>query len=199
MANATSRDDGMRPNWWRIAMWSAVGAIAVLPVIAAQVADDMDWTLFDFVFFGALAAAAGVAIEAASRVMRNLAYLAGTGVAAVTAALLIIVTGAVGIIGSEDHDGNLMYGAVLAAAGVGAAVARFRPQGMARAMVAAASVQALIAVIAIIGGMGDAEDGAWPLDILGVTAIFVALWLASAWLFEAAYRQQTETPAAAAH
>jgi hypothetical protein len=38
--------------------------------------------------------------------------------------------------------------------------------------------------------MGDNTDDRWWLDIVGVTAIFVALWLASAWLFEKAASAQ---------
>ena len=63
---------------------------------------------------------------------------------------------AVGIIGTEDNPANLMYGGVLAVGIVGAIIARFQPHGMARALVATALAQALVAVIALIAGLGFA-------------------------------------------
>jgi hypothetical protein len=53
-------------------------------------------------------------------------------------------------------------------------VARFRPQAMARAMLATAIAQLLVAVIACLAGYGEAFT---------LTALFVALWLVSARLF----------------
>ena len=44
-------------------------------------------------------------------------------------------------------------------------------------------------MIALIGGLGSSTDPEWALDILGVTALFTALWLMSAWLFWKAARQ----------
>jgi hypothetical protein len=55
---------------------------------------------------------------------------------------------------------------------------------MARTLVATALAQALVAVIAVIAGMG--RPASPPLEILGVTALFAALWLVSAWLFRKA-------------
>jgi len=77
-----------------------------------------------------------------------------------------------------------MFGGVLVVGLVGAVVARFRPQGMARALVATALAQAAVAVIAAVAGMGY---------IFVATAFFGALWLASAWLF----RRASPEPAAA--
>jgi hypothetical protein len=81
-----------------------------------------------------------------------------------------------------------MYGGVLLVGLIGAVVARFRPAGMARAMIATALAQAFVAAIAVAGGMGSSSDPQWPLDILGVTALFAVLWGASAWLFSNAAR-----------
>jgi hypothetical protein len=72
---------------------------------------------------------------------------------------------------------------------IGAVIARFRPAGMARAMSATALAQALVAVIALSAGWGAAAP-IWPIDILGATGFFAALWLASAWLFGKAAQKQ---------
>jgi hypothetical protein len=88
----------------------------------------------------------------------------------------------VGIIGSEENPANLMFAGVLAVGVIGACIARFRSQGMAHALIATALAQALVAVIALIAGLGEP-----PLWLL--TAFYVALWLTSAGLFRKAARQ----------
>ena len=85
------------------------------------------------------------------------------------------------------YNANLMFGGVLAIGIVGAVICRFRPIGLARAMVATAVAQALVPVIAIIAGLGS-NGPKWPMDILILTAFFVAMWLASASLFRRAAR-----------
>jgi hypothetical protein len=94
---------------------------------------------------------------------------------------------AVGIIGNEDNPANLMYGGVLAVGIIGAVIARFQPHGMARALVATALAQALVAVIALIAGLGYT---------LILTGFFVALWLTSARLFRKAAQEQVFAGAA---
>jgi len=80
-----------------------------------------------------------------------------------------------------------MYDGVLAVGIIGAIIARFQPHGMARALVATALAQALVAVIALIAGLGHT---------LILTGSFVALWLTSARLFRKAARELTPPGAA---
>ncbi len=99
------------------------------------------------------------------------------------------MNGAVGIIGDESNDANMMYFGVLAVGAIGAIVARFQPGGMVRALYVTAFAQVAVAVIALIAGLGSTAP-VWPNDILVITGFFVALWLLSAWLFRNAARQQ---------
>ena len=78
---------------------------------------------------------------------------------------------------------------------IGAVIARFQPHGMARALVATALAQALVAVIALIAGLGSTGAN-WPRVIVVLTGFFAALWLGSAWLFRKAAREQTSAGAA---
>jgi hypothetical protein len=78
------------------------------------------------------------------------AYRAAVGVALAAAFILVWLSLGIGVIGADGDRANLMYLGVLAVGIVGALVARFRPQGMARALVATALAQALVAVIALI-------------------------------------------------
>lgn len=149
----------------------------------------MNWDIFDFLIFGAMVLGVVVIYRLAARHAANRVYRIAIGVTLATAFILSWANGAVGIIGDEGNDANLMYIGVLAVGALGAAMVRFQPAGMARALYATAFAQVAVAVIALIAGLGSAAP-AWPNDILLLTAFFVALWLLSAWLFRAAARQQ---------
>ena len=124
----------------------------------------------------------------------NTAYRFAVGVALAAAFILVWLNLAVGVLGTEDDLANLMYIGVLGVGIIGAIIARFQPDGMARAMVATALAQALVAAIALIAGMQSPVSPAT--EILGLTGFFVALWLISAWLFRKAAREQTPAGAA---
>jgi hypothetical protein len=155
-----------------------------------QFTDEVVWDETDFALAGALIVAVGVTYELAVRMTRNKAYRAAVGVALAAAFFLIWLNLAVGIIGTEDHPANLMYGGVLVVGIVGAIIARFQPDGMARVFSATAVTQGLVAVIALNAGLGS-TDPTWPLDISGLTGLFAALWLVSAGLFRKAAPEQT--------
>jgi hypothetical protein len=154
-----------------------------------QVTDDVVWNAADFACAGALVVGVGVTYELAARMTGNSAYRAAVGVALAAAFILVWLNGAVGIIGNEANPANFMYGGVLAVGIIGAAIARFQPHGMARALVATALAQALVAVIAIVRRLGFPASG--PLELLALNGFFVALWLISAWLFRKAAQEQT--------
>ncbi len=189
MTGNTENGGRRRRNRWRIAAWAAAALIMLLPLFAMQVTDQVVWDVTDFAVLGALLVGAGVTYELAARKTGNTAYRSAVGVALAAAFILVWVNGAVGIIGTEHDDANLMYGGVLAVGIIGAIIARFRPHGMARALFATALAQVLVAVIALIAGFGSTGP-TWPLDILVSTGFFAALWLLSAWLFRKAAREQ---------
>lgn len=178
---------GQRVSRLRIAAWTAAALILLVPLIAMQFTDEVDWDVADFAIFGALMASVGVAFELAVRKTGNAAYKTGVGVALAAAFLLVWVNGAVGIIGNESNDANLMYYGVLTVGLIGALMARFEPQGMARAMIATAVAQGLVFVIALVAGWGFTGP---------ITLFFVAFWLVSARLFQNAARAESERGAA---
>jgi hypothetical protein len=171
----------------------AAGLILLLPLVAMQFTDEVVWSGADFFFAGVLLVGTGLMYELAARKAPNIAYRAGVAAALAAAFILIWLTGAVGIIGSEENDANLMYFGVLAVGIIGAIIARVRPHGLAVAMLATALAQVVVAVIALIGGLG-ATGPRWPWDVVGLTGIFVALWLVSGWLFRRAALQLPPTP-----
>ncbi len=175
---------------YRFAVGVALAAafILLLPLLAMQITDEVVWDLADFAVAGALLVGTGLTYVLVARKAGNIAYRAAVGVALAAALLLVWINLAVGVIGTEDDLANLMYVGVLAVGIIGAIIARFRPHGMARALFATALAQALVAVIALIFGLGSPWSP--PAEILALNGFFVALFVVSAWLFRNAARQQ---------
>ena len=146
--------------------------------------------ILEFLLLGAIAAGCVYAfILLNRRLPHGTAYKYAVAVALAAAFLLFWVNGAVGIIGSENNDANMMYFGVIAVGVAGAAIARFQPRGMAHAMFATAAAMVLVATLALSTGMG-VDGPIWPRDIVFITAFFAALWVGSALLFKHAARQQ---------
>ena len=172
-------------NLGSIVLWGGAATLLCIPAIAMQFTNEVNWTASDFLTVAVLLGTVGGAYEFLARRSTGFAYRAGAGIALFTALFLIWVNLAVGIIGSENNDANMMYAGVLATAVGGSMLARFRADGMMRAMLATAAAQVLVAAIAHAFQLGTDGD-AWPRDVIGVTAIVTTMWLASAALFSRA-------------
>ena len=159
-------------------IWTAVVAsLLLVPLVAMQFTDEVNWQPTDFAIMGGALMALGLAYElVAARSTRTL-YRGALAVGLVGHFLLFWVNAAVGLIGNEENPANLMYVGVLFVALVGAFVARFRPSGMARALIATAVAQMAVAVIAWAAGLGFT---------LLLNGFFAALWMGSALLFRRA-------------
>lgn len=164
-----------------------VALILSVPLLAMQLTGEVNWSPFDFVFAGAVLLGPALLYQLAARRASGPAYRAGVGVALLSTVLIVWITGAVGIIGSETNPANTMYFGVLAVALVGSLMARFRPRGMAIAMYASATAIILVGGIALIGGMAAPEGR--PIEVVGATLIFAALFSGSAFLFQNAGRE----------
>lgn len=178
-----SKSGGGRHHW-RIAVWAAIALILLLPLLAMQFTDQVVWDVADFVFAGVLLFGVGLTYELVTRMTAHIAYRAAIGVALAAAFMLVWLSLGVGIIGKDGDPANLMYFGVLAVGITGAFIARFQPRGMARALLATALAQAVVAAIALILGLGLPWSG--PAEILGLNGVFVALFAGSAWLFRRA-------------
>jgi len=159
-----------------------VGLILLVPLIAMQFSDEVAWTPFDLTVAGGLLFGTGLAYELISRKTSTIEYQVAVGITLAAALLLIWINLAVGIIGSEENPANMMYVGVLAVLVIGTLIALLRPRGMARALFATALTHATVTVIALIITPWDLE----ALKTLVLNVSFVALWVASAWLFRRA-------------
>ena len=178
----TAENRGWGSSPWRIAGWGVLVALLLAPAVAMRFTSEVAWDETDFILMGALLGSVGLGFEFLMRRSGSLAWRAGAGLAIVLAFLTVWVNLAVGMIGTEDNPANLMFAGVLATALAGAILARLRPAGMAWAMVAAATAQALVGAVALGNGLGVGDPN-WPMDVIGVTGLFCTMWLMAAGLF----------------
>lgn len=173
----------------RIAGWGGAITLLILPLIAMQFTDEVDWTPGDFLAAALLLGATGVSMEAFFRKSPNWIYRVAGGIAAGSGLLLVWSVLAVGIIGAESDPVNLLFAAVFAVLVGGAVIVRLEADGMARTLIAAAVVQAIIAGIALAVGYG-AQTGQALIEVLGANGVFILAFLLSAGLFRIAARAQ---------
>lgn len=182
--------DEMRSRSTYRALFIVVLATALLllvPAFAMRFTREVTWTAFDFAVAAVLLSGTGftfVLVTAAAA--RMTVYRIALAVALGSALFLVWAILAVGIIGDSGDAADLMYIAVLAVGVTGAAMARLEPRGMARVLVVMAATQATVAAVALLGGMVPAYNTAY--EVLGLNAIFAALFVAAAGLFRAAAR-----------
>ena len=174
----------MQKSIVRVALVTA--CILLIPLIGNLFFAGWHWNLFDFVVCGGLVFGTGLAYELVKKKVGTIWYRLAVGVALTAAFLLVWVNGAVQIIG-DNNPANLMFFVVPLVGLIGAAVARLRPHGMARALFATALAQALVPVIALM--VWTPETNSWSPGVLKVfvlNAFFVLLFVASAFLFRRA-------------
>ena len=179
---------GISKSIARVAVATAM--ILMVPLVAMQFTQEVAWSPLDFVVAGALLFGAGLAYVLVSRQASHVTYRVAVGIAIAAGLLLIWVNLAVGIIGAEDNPANLMYAGVLLVAAAGALIARFRPLGMAIALLVTGLAQLLVAVIVLVGDVGAPE--AQRLPLLMANGFFFTLFAASGLLFWHAARSAME-------
>jgi hypothetical protein len=175
----------------RLMVWAIVIALLLLIPLALTLlgsgvdGEGVHWTPFDFIVMGGLLFGIGLAYELLARRSEKTVYRVAFGVGLVAAFLLCWVNGAVGIIGNEGNPANLMYGAVFVVGVVGSLMARFKSRGMARTLFAAALVQMLVPVIALL--IWPPRVTSWgAAGVFGafvLNAFFAMLFVGSALLF----------------
>jgi len=171
----------------RLIVWAVVVALILLvPLVAMQFTEEVDWDPFDFVLMGAVMFGIGLAYELIARRSEKTVYRVAFGVGLAGAFLLFWVNGAVGIIGNEGQPANLMYGAVFAVGLVGSIMARFKSRGMARTLFAAALVQFLVPIITLIVWPQVSWGGTGIVGVFVLNAFFAMLFVVSAMLFRRA-------------
>ena len=119
----------------------------------------------------------------------RISYRIGVAVALAAGFLQVWANLAVGIVGSADNAQNQGFFGVVVAAFACAFVAKLRPDGMARAMMATAGIQAILGLMIATAPITARVEPMGPAGVLTVSGFFLALWLISAALFHHSARQ----------
>lgn len=162
----------------------ALGTVLLLivPLVAMQFSDEVDWSIIDVIIAGALLFGTGTLFVLVMRAPENIIYKCAMVLTIGTTFLLIWANLAVGLIGSGPNPGNLMYIGVLAVLIVGIYLSRFKAAGLERAMFATALALALVAAIALLAGMDNYPQSS-VIEILGVNLFFISPYVLSGLLF----------------
>lgn len=158
--------------------------VLVVPLVAMQFTDEVDWSVGDFIVATLLIMGSGLIIDFVSGRSRNAAFRLGVVMAVGTGLLLIWVNLAVGLIGDEDNPANLMYSTVILIGLVGGTASGFKPRGMAYALYATALAQMAVPFIALTIWQPPFDDGVFKVIVLNTN--FAILFIGSAILFHRA-------------
>ncbi len=106
LAHSSTRKEVMKKAASRSAVrvGLATGLILLVPLVAMQFTDEVDWGVFDFVFAGALLGGTGALLELAMRKGNNIAHRAAAAAIGVAA----IVFGE-----ADDAPGLVLFGCLL--------------------------------------------------------------------------------------
>lgn len=167
-------------RWTR---WLWVGAVVLLliPFVAMRITSEVNWTLGDFIFAGLMLAALCGAVELAVRRSSKAVYRWAIGLAALGAFAVVWVNLAVGIVGSEDDEYNVVFMAIILLTVIASALVRLRPRAMARILPVTAG--ALLVALGIGQMLRSAGlQGVRLAEWTGVT-LFAGMFALSAMLF----------------
>jgi hypothetical protein len=153
----------------RIVGWASFIIITLLiPFTAMQLTPEVRWSISDFILMGTLLTGIALTYELIARKSNKRFYRFAFALALLGAFLLFWINGAVGIIGNEKQEANLLFGIVIAAGFIGALLSRFKAKGMSVTLFIVALIQLLIPVIAYI---------IWPPTVIswspGVIEVFL--------------------------
>jgi hypothetical protein len=185
-----------RPRGERRSIWKGPALLTALllsiPLGRSLVVSGWDWDVRVFLLVGGVATllfSMGLAFQMVIRKLGTTVYRAAVGVALVTT--FVLVWGNFVQAADDVNPAALMYLSVPIVGIIGAAVARFRPDGMARALFVTALAQALVLAIMLI--VRNPQVTPWTAAVLrgfAGNAVFFTLFVGSALLFRKAARQQ---------
>ena len=165
-------------------------ALLLIPFTATQLSDEVNWDATDFLIMGSILVFIATAYELIARKSEKIKYRAGFGIGLLGAFLLIWVNGAVGIIGNEGQDVNLLFVAVLLVGLVGSLLVKFKARGMAKTLFAVAAIQMAVPIAGLI--IWPPPDTSWSPGVFGVflmCGFFAMLFLVSGLLFQQADKE----------
>jgi hypothetical protein len=180
----------------RRSLWKSPALITALllliPLLGNQFIEGWHWPLRGFVLFGTIIFGIGLTYQLITRNV-NIVYRAAVGIA--LAAGFLLFWGNFVQSADDVNPFAMLYFLALPVGIIGAVLARFRPEGMARALFATALAQALLLAIVLLRNppISTWTAAVWR-GFVG-NAVFALLFAASAWLFRKAGRRESASGA----
>ena len=181
----------------RRSLWKGPALFTVLilsiPLLRSLFVSGWDWDVRVFLLVGAVGTllfSIGLACQMVIRKLGTTVYRAAVGVALMTT--FGLVWGNFVQAADDVNPAAMMYLSVPLVGIIGAAVARFRPDGMARALFVTAFAQALVLAIVLI--VRNPQVTPWTAAVLrgfSGNAVFFMLFVGSALLFRKARRGES--------
>ena len=166
--------------------------MVLLLLLASHLVDGWNWGWGAFVVVGILIFGIGFIYQLVTRNRDTIAYRAAVGIA--FAAAFILAWGSL-VQMADVTPAARMYFVVPIVGGIGAVLARLRPNGMAIALFVTALVQAsVLSIVIIILFRRNSEVAFWtPPELRGVggNAFLVVMFAGSALLFRKAGREES--------
>ncbi|MBX2963082.1 MAG: hypothetical protein KF687_11265 [Cyclobacteriaceae bacterium] len=166
------------------------GIILLVPFVAMQFTNEVNWSVSDFIIMGALLFGTGILFMLVTRLTQHIVYKVALGLAVGAAFFMIYVNLAVGLIGDGPHWGNLMYASVVLVLIVGVYLSRFKAAKLERAMYATAGTFVLLAVVALAANMQE-YPGSSVVEIISINLFFALPFAVSSLLFRYAAMEQS--------
>jgi hypothetical protein len=170
----------------RIIAWAVIAILVLAIPLAMLFTNEVQWN--EAVAYGVILLAIGGLYELWQWLKtRAKAYRSAFIIGFADLFLLGWVSGAVGIIGSENNPANLMYWAVPVVLLVGSLISHFRARRMARALFTAGLIQILIPAVALFIWPAQASWGdAGVIGVFVINLVFALLFVVSGLLFRRA-------------
>lgn len=164
-------------------LWIALLLLILMMPLAMQFTNEVQWN--EVIAYSIMLLAIGGLYELFSWLHKcNKTYRIAFGIGLFGMFLLGWVSGAVGIIGSENNPANLMYWAVFGTGIIGSFISRFKPRGMAYTFFMTALVQILVPLVALFVWPARASWGeAGVIGVFIFNSIFALLFIGSALVF----------------
>lgn len=156
--------------------------LLMIPLVAMQFTDEVKWGVADFIIIGLLLFGAGFSFVLITRHTTSFVHRAAVAAGIGTTLLMIWANLAVGLIGSGQNPGNLMYIGVVFIVILGTILSRFTARGMERAMFATAGSLVVHTAIALLANMQNYPESSVA-EIICVNAFFATLFSISGLLF----------------
>lgn len=97
MVKSVDKRNDSPPNKQRFVLWGAVGIVLLLPLVAMQFTEEVNWDLMDFIVAGLLLSLAAFTFELASHKLGNSRARLASGIAILAVLILVWIELAVGL------------------------------------------------------------------------------------------------------